>query len=385
LKISKTAIDRLKHDGRKGHHVLWDSEIPGFGVRVFPTGAKTFVYRFRVGGRRGYRTIGKYGPLTLTEAREMARLLYVGLQQGSDPSRSREKELTVAELGERYMRIHARPKKKSAEKDQALLTHHLVPALGTKPARSVTRGDVARLHDKISQKHPVAANRVLSLVSKMWAFADQRELVPAGHPNPGRGIERNKETKRERYVTAEEMPALADAIRAEPNPIIRGMFWLYILTGLRKSELLYAKWEDLTTLDTPRGNVRLLRIEDTKSGKPHTLPLPAVAAELLDRIPRRAGGGLIFAGPNGKPMSADSAWKRIRKKAGIEDVRVHDLRHTTISLMVQNGVPLAIAGEVANHSAPSVTAGYAHHAMDPVRDALETVGGLLEGHVLGPR
>lgn len=394
--LTKTAIDRLTYDpSGPNTQVLWDSAAKGqsqFGVRVLPSGRKSFIWRH---GKR-YKTLGKYGDITLEEARKKARALYGRLRDGEEVFRRKAEISTVADLAENYMKIHG-SKKRSAHKDRQLIDNYLVPKLGKRIATEIKRADIARFHDEISQKYPIAANRALALVSKIWTLSERRGYLPEGHPNPAKGVERNPENGRRRYVKADEMPKLAAAIREEEDVSVKALFWFLLLTGCRKSQARYAAWEELEEIevavepkseDLPQSEVTTVTLwhipaERCKNKKPHTIPLPALAVEVLRHVPRRAGGGLIFRGgcADGS-IEMDGEWDDILSRAGLEDLRIHDLRHTTISLMVQKGVSLAIAGEAAGHSAPSVTAGYAHHAMDPVREALEKVGSLLQGHVL---
>jgi integrase len=204
----------------------------------------------------------------------------------------------------------------------------------------------------------------------MFELADLWGIVEEGHPNPTRGVEKFKEEKRDRYVTPEELPRLIEAIQKEPNESAKQAIWLYLLTGLRKEELLKAKWSDI---DSGRDE---LKIEDTKNGKTHYIPLSAAVRTLLDQIPKVAGNPYIIVGknPSAHLVNVDKPWQRVRKTAEIEDARIHDLRRTVGSWLAQAGNSLHLIGRVLNHSNTTTTAVYARFGQDSVKDALDRHG-----------
>lgn len=379
-KLTKTAVDRLSHNG-SSFCALWDSDVPGFGVRVLASGTKTFVFRYRHRGRRHYITIGRYGPLTLKQASDRAREFYAAHCRGEDPASTRAPGTTFADLADAYVRIHL-PTKKRQRDDQAMLRNHLTPHFGTMPVDEITRATVVRFHDKMAGGgRKVAANRAVALVSKMWNFGRERGLVPEALPNPAQGVQNRKfEVRRNRYVTVEEMPKLRVALDAETDPYAKGFIWLTLFTGCRLSELLYLRWEDVGTLTVDGAQVTVIRIRDTKSGKPHTLPLSPEAVMRLYEIPRSAGGGLIFRGTRKDgTLYVRGAWERIREGAGLQDVRIHDLRHTMASWGANAGISLAALQAMLNHSSPQVTDRYAHMAMGSLVQSVNKVGGLIAG------
>ena len=208
---------------------------------------------------------------------------------------------------------------------------------------------------------------MLALLSKMFQLAEVWGIVEEGAPNPARNIQKFKEVKRDRWISPDELPGLVQAIEQEPNQSARFSVWLYLLTGLRKNELLSLKWADI---DQTRQE---LRIEDTKNKKIHYLPLSSVAMALIQKIPQHANNPYLLIGKKeGRHIvNIDKAWRRIRKAAGIEDVRIHDLRRTVGSWLAQSGNSLHLIGRVLNHSNTSTTAIYARFGQDNVRDALE--------------
>jgi integrase len=376
MKITKKAIDasEYKGDAEKGdRHVIWDDDLSGFGVRIYPTGKKAFILSYRHNGRKRLITIGQYGALTLDQARKEARKYLVDVIQGDDPLAEREKERagnTVKQLCDAYIDRHA-SKKKSASDDLRRIERHIIPTWGALKADAIKRADVAALHSKIGKGNgKYEANRVLALVSKLFTMAELWGIVEEGHPNPARGVEKFKEEKRDRYVTPEELPKLIEAIQNEQNESARYAIWLYLLTGLRKEELLQAKWSDI---DYARYEIK---INETKNGKSHYLPLSASARALLDQIPKVEGNPYIIIGKNPRShlVNVDKPWQRVRKAASIEDVRIHDLRRTVGSWLAQAGNSLHLIGRVLNHSNTSTTAIYARFGQDSVRDALDRHG-----------
>ncbi len=390
MKLTKRLIDGTTYQGtQNARHVLWDDEIPGFGVRFFPSGRKSFVLSYRVAGRKRLLTIGTYGVLTLDQARMTARAELAKVEtEGADPLAARERERqgeTIADLCAAYMERHGNAKK-SARDDRRRIDQHILPRWKTRKAHSITRADVAALHSRIGKDRPYEANRTLALLSKAFELARRWGFVPDGHPNPARDIDHFKEAKRDRWVTPVELPRLAQAISEEPNQAARNALWLYLLTGARKSELLRAEWSHI---DWDRSE---LKIPDTKAGRVHYIPLSFPALALLRAIPQVEGNPFILVGRGPRGATAEEKaqtpthlvniskpWSRVRKAAGVEDVRLHDLRRTVGSWLAQAGNSLHLIGRVLNHSNQSTTAVYARFGEDSVRAALEQHGARIMG------
>jgi len=379
MKLTKRLIDAADYQGEgNARCVLWDDEVPGFGCRLFPSGKKSFVLSYRAGGRKRLLTVGTYGVLTLDQARTKARAELAKVEtEGADPLEARQREAqgeTMRDLCAAYMERHGNGKKSGAA-DLRRITQHILPAWGSMKARAVKRADVAALHRKIGTRAPYEANRTLALLSKMFSLADRWGFVPEGHPNPARDIDRFKEQKRDRWVTPEELPRLAQAINEEPNESARFALWLYLLTGARKTELLTARWEHI---DWTRAE---LKLPDTKAGRVHYLPLSGPALALLREIPRVEGNPFVLPGKlaGAHLVNISKPWNRVRAAAGVEDVRLHDLRRTVGSWLAQAGNSLHLIGRVLNHSNQSTTAVYARFGEDSVRAALEQHGARIMG------
>lgn len=377
MKLSKTVIDKMKYVGdatKNEKCIIWADEPSGLGVRIYPSGKKAFVFSYRHEGRKQLKTIGKYGDITLSQAESQVKKDIAGLLDNKNPLTERNKSRlgsTVKHLCDAYITRHA-SNKKTGDEDVRRINQRVLPAWSSHKIQSITRQDVIKLHDKIGRNAPYEANRVLSLVSKLFNFAVHMEMIDGNHQNPASGVTKFKEKKRDRFVTPSELPKLVEAIQNEPNQSAKYALWLYLLTGLRKEELLTAKWSDIVEL----GSNYQLRIEDTKNEKTHYLPLSDAAMEILNQIPRVEGNPYIIVGKNKGThlININKPWRRVRLVAGIEDVRLHDLRRTVGSWLAQAGNSLHLIGRVLNHSNTSTTAIYARFGQDTVRNALDSHG-----------
>jgi len=376
VKLTKKFIDSQTHNG-KAKHIVWDDEIPGFGVRIYPTGKKSFVLDYRDNNRKNLMVIGSYSVLTLDQARKDARAKLVGLNNGINPLQERQKERQgklIKDLCAAYIDRHA-SNKKSGGDDITRLNRFIIPEWGNLLVTNIKRADVAALHSKLGKHGHYQANRVYWLLSKMFNLARVWGFVPEDHVNPCFGIEKFKEEKRERFLSQEEFPRLVEAINKELNTYVVAAIWLYLLTGVRKEELLPLKWSDIN-LDRKE-----LRLADTKNGKPHYLPLSVAALDVLSKVQRVEGNPFVIVGrnPGCHLVNIAKPWERIRKEAGLEDVRLHDLRRTVGSWLAQSGNSLHLIGKVLNHSNQSTTAIYSRFGQDSVRDALEQHGQQITG------
>ncbi len=381
MKLTKRAVDAATYTGTgtgNARCVLWDDEISGFGLRIYPGGRKAFLLSYRAAGRKRMMTLGAYGVLTVDQARDQARALLAKVQTtGADPLADKERDRqgeTLRNLCQTYMERHGNAKK-SGQDDQRRIDNHLLPRWGACQVAALTRTDVAALHTKLGRRTPYEANRTLALLSKMFELARRWGFVPEGHSNPARDIDRFGEAKRDRWITPEELPRLAQAINEEANPVARHALWLYLLTGCRKTEILKAKWDDV---DLSRAE---LRLPETKAGRVHYLPLSAPALALLRSIPRADGSPYLLPGRglSGHLVNIQKPWTRVRAAAGVADVRLHDLRRTVGSWLAQSGNSLHLIGKVLNHSNQSTTAIYARFGDDSVRTALEQHGAKIMG------
>lgn len=378
MKLTKRVIDHAKYDRAKGSaHYLWDRDLAGFGVRVYPSGRKSFVVAYRAKGRQRFHTLGRFGEMTVQQARGAAIEVLARVRRGEDPSGDRQayrRGPTVADLAERYMREHARPKKKpsSVRNDEQQWRNHVLPVLGKRKVADVSREDVSKLHGSL-ESTPYAANRVLALLSKAFNLAEVWGWRPDGS-NPCRHVQKYREQRRERFLSVKELTGLAAVLneaeregREQANAI--AAIRLLIFTGCRVGEILRLKWSEI---DFER---RCLRLSDSKTGQ-KIVHLNSPALEVLAGLERVAGNPYALAG--GKSgmhlVNLKDPWRRLRKAAGLEDVRIHDLRHSWASFAAGSGLSLPVIGKLLGHTQASTTQRYAHLAADPLRQATERVG-----------
>ena len=376
-KLTKKKIDSYVYNG--GTDVRWDADVTGFGVRLYETGKKSFVLSYRVSGIKKTMVLGSYGILTVEEARNMARIKLADMLQGKEPvnGTKKNKGTNFMLFAEAYIENYAKKHKKTWEEDARKIKRHLAGIWKNRLLESITKADIIALHSKVGATTPYEANRLVKQISKMFELAKEWGYLPESNSNPAKSIKFFKEEKRDRWLSQEEMPRLVAAIEAEGNFYAKMAIWMYLFTGARKTELLTAKWSDI---DMARCE---LRLEDTKAGRTHYIPLSKPAMELLERIPRIEDNPYIFPGHiKGKHLvNISKPWNRIKTQAKIENVRLHDLRRTVGSWLAQAGNSLHLIGKVLNHSNQSTTAVYARFAQNDVREALETHGQLLMGLV----
>jgi integrase len=386
-KITKRSVDALKAEADGAETVLWDSELKGFGARVQRGGAKSYVLHYRVGSGRGAPlrklTIGRHGsPWTPETARKEAKTLLGMIEDGADPASDkmvRREAPTITELAERFLAEHAEAKRKgsTAAEYKRLLDKIILPALAKRKVADVTRADVTNLHHA-NRAAPYQANRVLAVLSKMFNLAERWGLRPDGS-NPCRHVEKFAERKRERMLSPAELARLGDALAAHHgSPYAVAAVKLLVFTGARLGEVLGLRWE---WIDFERGEARL---PDSKTGA-KTLHLPPPALAVLAALPRLDRNPYVIAGakPGAALVNLEKPWRAIRRLAGLDDVRLHDLRHAFASVAASSGMGLPIIGKMLGHSQPATTARYAHLANDPVKAAAAAVAGEIAAAMAG--
>lgn len=374
MKLTKSIIDKLiyKGDAKKNQRcIYWSDTFAGFGVRVYPSGKKSFVHSYYFQGRKRFNTIGQYGILTLDMAEKRVQKQKVDLLDGINILDVRQKNSatqTIADLCGRFV-IEKVPFKKSGAEDERRINRHILPRWRAFKINSVTDDDVESLRESLKNT-PYEANRTLSLVAALFNFAKEKKLMDRALPNPATGIKHFQETSRERFVSHEEMPRLLEAMQNEKNQYAQYALWLYLLTGMRKSELLELRWQDIDLISK---NICLL---DTKNTKNHYLPLSDAAVTVINQIPRvEANPYLIVGKLKGKHLvNIDKAWNRVRAEAGMNDVRIHDLRRSVGSWLAQSGNSLHFIGRILNHKSSASSAIYARFHDDDVRLALDKHG-----------
>lgn len=392
MKLTKTVVDRASYQGIPytapggrtvwPRYVLWDDLVRGFGVRITPTGQKTFVLSYRAGGRKRLMKLGRFGPLTVDQARSAALRTLGEVTQGSDPLRQRAEQrradaaaVTVRAFCDLYVERHAKPNKKTWKEDARRVRQYILPAWATRRLDELTREDVWDLYRHVGSelRRPYEANRLLSQLSIMFNLAAEWGCMPDTQANPAkiRKRYRYKEKNRDRRVTSEELPRLMAAIEAEEDPHVRAAILLELLTGLRKREVLHRRWSDV---DLGR---RTLRLGDTKAGQPRHVPLSSAAAEIFAALPRQRGNPYVFPSPvvPGQPRhDLNGPWRRIRARADLHDLRFHDLRHSVATWLAEQGHPAQWIQKALGHMSIQTTMKYVHAADTGPRTALDQHG-----------
>jgi len=364
-----------------GNRITYDSEIGGFGCRVTAAGARAFVlnYRRKSDGTERRYTIGLWPAWSAPAAREEAKRLKREVDSGGDPVGDRRAERaapTVADLGARFLEEHVAKLSPHSQTEYGSMPRSEVePALGKLKVAAVEFEHVERLHARISKRAQVRANRVLTMMSRMFTLAIKWKLRT---DNPCRGVERNREHQRRRYLKPDELPRLTKALAEYPNQQIADILRLLLFTGARKGEVLSATWDQFDL----RAGLWVKPHNATKQRREHRVPLNAPARQLLQRLRKDSDGSpWVFPGRGGRQPREDLkyAWARICKAAGIGGLRIHDLRHSYASALASAGFSLPVIGALLGHVNPVTTSRYSHLFDDPLRLATERVGAILAG------
>jgi len=364
---------------RKRWTWLGDVEVPGFGVKTYGSGLRVFGLRYRTRGHRQRMiSIGTFGELAVEQARKKARAEKVRILDGADPQAERKREAvaipTVGKLLDRWLEDYAKAHRRRWKEDEQRIDRHIRPKLGRLRMEDMTRDVLASWHRAMGKKTPVEANRAVETLRAAWRWADGEGILPDGLSDPTKGLKRFREHGRERWLKKPEIIRVMEQVNAEEDPYIRAAVPLFLLTGLRKRELLRAKWSDV---DLDRGEIRL---PETKTGEVQVRLLPPPAVAILRGLPRMMESPYVFPSPSDPAKPRDDIkkpWARIRDAAGVPDVTLHDLRRTAGSYLAQAGVPIQVIGEVLGHSHPGVTRLYARLSSENERDALNTLADVL--------
>lgn len=374
----------------------------GFGLYTLASGQKTYVVQFRREGQSQRVKVGTHGKFTPEGARIEAKRLLGRIADGADPNaekRERRAARTVSAVADEFLEhVDEMRKPRTAAEYRRLVDVHIRPGLGNRVMRDLKRADLAALRAEL-RATPIVANRVLAVFGSMWGHATKLGDVEDG-ANPVRGIERFQERSRERYLTSDELGRLGAALaegestglpysvdetkpkskhapKAESRMVKLDLFAaaairLLLLTGARLREILNAKWE---YVDLERG---VIFLPDSKTGR-KPVYLSAAAMAVLASLPHIEGNDHIIVGSKAGAPRADlhKPWDAVRRAAGLDGVRLHDLRHSFASFGAGSGMGLPLIGKLLGHSQPATTAKYAHLDVDPMRRAVDTIGATI--------
>lgn len=414
-KITKRRVDVTKAQAQDVF--IWDDELPGFGLKVTPAGRKVFVFQYRLNGSRSRMTVGPYGSLTVEHARSIARQIAGRVAGGEDPAaekaqtRLAARDATVAKLSAAYLdELAARARPASAYEFRRVFDRYINPAVGSRSVASLTLRDVSALH-MAHRKTPVMANRVITTLRAFLNWCERRGYRERGS-NPCRDVDRFPERARERFLSQAEIARLglalnkaereglrpAPQLRKRPkstatekhrpkslrpipaNPFAVAAIRFLAYSGWREQEALTLRWRDV---DLERGQATL---GTTKTGRSQRrLGPPAVA--LLASLPRLNGSPYVFPGQvPGRPLrEIKRVWTAARHAAGLDEVRLHDLRHSFASFAVGGGLSLYLTGQLLGHKQAATTQRYAHFADDVLKAAADDVSNTVWAAMQGEK
>lgn len=383
-------MDPAKQSAKAKQYEVRDSgrgSVPGLILRVYPSGRRVWGLRYttRSGLRRWY-AIGDFPGISKPEARKTARALGARVDEGADPAQQRDDDRTcgtVADLLHLAMVDHweVHCKATTVRGVRTAIDGVLVPALGRVRLGDLTHARVSAWHRKCGRETPIGANRCLAYLRKACSLAVEWGML---HANPCANVKRFREKPRKRYLSRPEYSRLLVELHTDrgEDPWAIGAILILLYTGWRRGEVVRIRWEDV---DDVGGQVHFA---DTKAGEERWAKLSREAADILARIPRMPNSPWVFPGRfygtlsrkphmHLHPDSVNSTWDRVRKRAGIPDVRLHDLRHSYASLGVARGLSLTQIGKLLGHKSPLTTSRYAHLADEAEAEAAAVVGGVL--------
>ena len=348
---------------------IWDTEIPGFALRVRKNGTKRWIIRFFERSRIHVVTLGDVGAISVEKARQLAKqrlsqTALLGLPQKPKRQAAKAKLTTFAELVEQF--LQDRPfawKPQTERRNRGCIRSVLLPSFGEMPVETFRREDIMRWRDTRAGKTR-AFNVEISTLCALLEYAEKLGLRKIG-TNPARGVPRFEKTEKERYLTQAEYRRLFLRLAECPDTLKAKAIRLLMHTGARPGEITNLRWGYVSNdrLDLP----------DSKTG-PKSILLSRQASQVLRSMERGDDNAFVFSETGKKALCLNNFWTAFRRKAGLPDVRLHDLRHSYASIAIQHGINLAHIGRLLGHALPETTQRYAHLSDQCVVDAAETVG-----------
>ena len=393
-KLTKSLID--KAGPQETDYFIWDGDLKGFGIKIAKGGRKSYVCKYRFGNGRSAptrrMTIGAHGsPWTIDQARGEARKILGRAANGEDPAQQKQnvkKQITVAQLCDHYLENGVATKKASTvATDKGRIERHIKPLLGRKKVPDVTRADIHRFLQDVAAGKTSAdvktglrgraivrggkgtASRTVGLLGGIFSFAVDSGMIEI---NPVRGVKRFADKKGQRYLSKKELVALGqafrDGLKQGLNPQAVSILKLLIFSGARKGEIETLRWSEVDI------DIGYLKLTDSKTGQ-KAIPLNAGALDVLTKIVRLDGSPFVFPAHKGEGHyeGASKVWRKLRHMADLEDVRIHDLRHSFASIAVSGGASLPIIGALLGHSDSATTQRYAHLHDDPLKAVSDAV------------
>jgi integrase len=380
MKLTDNLLRRLPTPER-GNKITYDTAVKGFGVRITAADNRAFIlnYRRKLDGRERRITIGSFPDWGTTAAREEVKRLKRAIDGGADPVGEQEENraaATVAELCARFERDYLPRKRPSTQRvyRQQIRTD-ILPAFGKTKVAAVSHADVDGFHHRLSARAPTHANRTIAVLSRMFSLAVRWGWRA---DNPCKGVERNQENKRHRYLTGAELARLSKAFAGLRDQNAANAMRLLLLTGARQGELLAAKWRDIDF----EARVWAKPAATTKQAAMHRVPLSAATVQVLTEMRAQADEDADWIFPargGGHRPHVNEAWIKAREAAKLDGVHLHDLRHAYASILASAGLSLPVIGALLGHATPVTTARYSHLFDDPLRQATERASAIITG------
>jgi integrase len=380
--LESLPVPAPRADGKPGRAWTYDTATPRLAICTWSTGARTWYWIGRgCDGRPMQHKLGEYPEITPEQARKLAAKISASIANGLDPRQEKwraRKEMLLGELLEVYLDQHARPLKKTWERDRAIFDLHLGHLKG-RYLSSIPQGEISTLHRRVGSEHgKYTANRVLALLSKLYSFA---LTLGFPGPNPVRGIQRFKERSRDRFLSGTELERFFKALEDE-TVLFQDFFAVLLLTGVRRGNVQAMRFDELDL------DAATWRILDTKNDEPLRVHLTGQVVEILRRrLAESDGRPWVFPsrGKTGHLAEVKSAWGRIVQRAGLADLRPHDLRRTLGSWQAAGGTSLPIIGKSLGHKSPAATAVYSRLNLDPVRQSVDAAAAAMLAAANGDR
>ena len=385
-KLTNELIASIVADGAE--KTVFDSATPGFGFRLTAKKKGIWIARARAGEHRVKISLGTYPDKSLSTARTEAHAALRDIRDGKDPRAEKAArhaalkagKTTVAELADRWLAEYVRLKLKprTISDYERIVEDRIKPRLGALPVAAVSKSDVISFHASMANT-PRRANYVIATLRALMTFAEDCGLRPP-LSNPGKKIKMYRQGKRERFLSEEEIGKAADAIaKAEAEgkvgPHAAAGLRLALFTGARSGEITAAEWKHIDW------NRKILRLPDSKGNEPRTIHLSDAAIEVLKSLDR-VGKYVIAGRYKDEPhQNLSRAWIISRGFGGLDDVRLHDLRHSFASLAIGRGVSLYIVGKLLGHKVPATTQRYAHLARDVAATINDDLGAAMQAAI----
>lgn len=384
--LTKRVVDAAKPKRRKGRLVRtdkWDAKVPAFGLRIYPTGKKRYILRYRnAHGKERHLTLGNAEVLTVEQARQAAKDALARVARGEDPAQERDEaraakdaELTLRQLADRWLEDYAEAHRRSIRNDRRNLGYVCSGALGRRPAKNVTQLDLTRVHAQVGKDHGhTTANRVLATAKAVFNKGVAWSYLPTNHPNPAKGVTPYPEPPRTRVVKRAEWPALLGAIQGYPEPFIKAAILVLLFSGMRKNDVLALRWDQV---DLAGG---FIHMSSQKTGVPRMVPISEATRRVLEALPRYEGNPHVFCGrKKGDHLKElKSAWEAIRTQAGCPDLRLHDFKRTVGTMLALGGEGAHVIQAVLGHKTPRTAEYYVKISAEMVSGVMDRYAGQVE-------